>query len=382
MGNVLAGLLIYLRKYAKNIKIFLISSFFRGRQVAMGEKYVTQENRLRALKKSGKFEEAEKEIQAALRQNPEHNLLKTSLADLYLRQGRLIEGRILAEEVLANDPQHPQALAVLGDFFLMEHSPRQAWECYRQASFRDPRPYLILKAARALKEMGNFAEALQELEKVLVVQRENFPFLKEKALILNRMKKFDQALDCYEKIKELRPDDRFVQKEIMRLRARTRPQPQVLKELEAVASMDSKKDDPQIHGLLAQKLKDAGMIREAVAEYVAASALEPGNLFFLKQQGFCHYRLKDYTQAIHCLAGAFRRDPQDIAVRKTLEKSFEAQGNLAEFLKLLEETFRQHPRSKFLLGTIKKIRRNLKLGPEGTNHTPSPHPLPSGRGKG
>jgi len=58
MGNVLAGLLIYLRKYSKNIKIFLISSFFRGRQVAMGEKYITQENRLRALKKSGKKEMA------------------------------------------------------------------------------------------------------------------------------------------------------------------------------------------------------------------------------------------------------------------------------------------------------------------------------------
>jgi tetratricopeptide (TPR) repeat protein len=119
-----------------------------------------------------------------------------------LRQGHLAEGRILAEEVLAHDPQHPQALSVLGDFFLKEPSPPQAWECFRQAFFRDPRPYLILKTARALKEMGNFAEALQELEKVLVVQRENFPFLKEKALILNRMKKFDQALDCYEKVKD------------------------------------------------------------------------------------------------------------------------------------------------------------------------------------
>jgi len=320
-----------------------------------------REQRIRALKESGKFEEAEKEIQEGLRQNPDHTLLKTSLADLHLRQGRLAEGRILAEEVLAHDPQHPQALSVLGDFFLKEHSPHQAWECFRQAFFRDPRPYLILKTARALKEMGNFAEALQELEKVLVVQRENFPFLKEKALILNRMKKFDQALDCYEKVKELRPDDRFVQKEILRLRSRTRPQPQVLKELEAVASMDSKKGDPQIHGLLAQKLKDAGMIREAVAEYGAASALEPNNLFFLKQQGFCHYRLKDYAQAIHCLTEPLHRDPQDIAVRKTLEKSFEAQGNLADFLDLLEETFRQHPGSKFLLGTIKKIRRKLNL---------------------
>ncbi|MDO8957918.1 MAG: tetratricopeptide repeat protein, partial [Deltaproteobacteria bacterium] len=95
-----------------------------------------REQRIRALKESGKFEEAEKEIQEGLRQNPDHTLLKTSLADLHLRQGHLAEGRILAEEVLAHDPQHPQALSVLGDFFLKEHSPHQAWECFRQAFFR------------------------------------------------------------------------------------------------------------------------------------------------------------------------------------------------------------------------------------------------------
>ena len=320
---------------------------------------MTREQRIRALKESGKLAEAEREIEEGLRENPDNLLLKTSRADLYLRRSLLSEARILAEEVLAHDPQHPQALSVLGDFFMKERSPKEALECYRQASFRDPSSYLILKAARAIREMGHFAEALKELEKVLVVQRENLLFLKEKALILNRMKKFDQALECYEKIITLRPDDRFIEKEIMRLRSRTRPEAQVLKELETVASMDSKKNDPQIHGLLAQKLRDAGMIREAVVEYGAASALEPSNLFFLKQQGFCRYRLKEYDQAIRCLAEAFRRDPADFVVRKTLEKSFEARGNLAGFLGLLEETFRQHPQDKSLLGTIRKIRRKL-----------------------
>lgn len=320
---------------------------------------MTREQRIRVLKESGNFEEAKKEIQEGLRQNPDHILLKISLADLYLRQGLLTEGRILAEEVLAHDPQHPQALAVLGDFFLKEHSPGQALECFRQASFRDPRPYLHLKIARALKEMEKFPEALDELEKVLVVQRDNLPFLKEKALILNRAKRFDEALACYERIQDLRPDDRFVQKEILRLRGRNRPKSQVLKELTTVIGMESKKDNPQMHGLLAQKLKDAGMIREAAAEYKAAVSLDPENYYFLKQEGFCHYRLKEYPQAIRCLADAFRHDPSDYVVRKTLKKIYEAQGDLPNFLKLLGEALRQHPHNKTLLGTIKKVRREL-----------------------
>lgn len=325
------------------------------------EFYSTVTNRIRALKESRNYEEAEKEIRRELEKNPDHSLLKTSLADLYLRQGRLSEGRILVEDVLTSDPQHPQALSVLGDIFLRQRSPREALECYRQAFNRDPRPYLILKAARALKEMGSFDEALQELEKVLVVKPESLAFLKEKAFILNRMKRFDQALETFERIIKISPDDTFVQKEILRLRSRSRPEAQVLKELQIVIGMDSRKDDAQMHGLLAQKLKGAGQIREAAAEYGRASGLEPQNPYFLKQQGFCFYRLKKYDEAIHCLKEACRKDPSDYFVWSTLEKSFAAQDNLKGLLDLLEETLRQYPSQRSLLGKIKKVKKKLDL---------------------
>jgi len=316
--------------------------------------------RIRALKGSGRYLEAEEEIRHELQKNPEQSFLKTSLADLHLRQGRLIEARILIDEVLARDPQHPEALSVLGDLFIKQRSPERALECYRQAYARDPKPYLFLKTARAFKEMKLFEDALQELEKILVVKPKSLSFLKEKAFILNRMKRFDQALETLERIKEISPDDSFVQKEIFRLRSRTRPETQVLKELQAVIGMESKKDDAQLHGLLAQRLKGAGLVREAAVEYKRASNLEPDNPYFLKQQGFCHYRQKEYSQAIHCLKEVFQKDPSDYVVRKTLEKSYEAQGDIGGFLTLLEETLLEHPDQKSLLGTIRRIRTRLK----------------------
>jgi len=317
-------------------------------------------DRIRSLKESRKYSEAEEEIRYELRENPEQPFLKTSLADLYLRQGRLIEARILIDEVLARDPQHPEALSLLGDLLIKQRSPERALECYRQAFSRDPKPYLFLKTARAFKEMKLFDNALQELEKVLVVKPKSLPFLKEKAFILNRMKRFDQALETLERVKEISPDDPFIQKEILRLRSLRRPEPQVLKELQTVIGMESKKDDAQLHGLLAQRLKGAGLIKDAAAEYRRASNLEPNNPYFLKQQGFCHYRQKEYGQAIHCLKEAFRKDSLDYVVRKTLEKSYEAQGDIGEFLTLLEETLLQHPDQKSLLGTIRRIRTRLK----------------------
>ncbi len=317
-------------------------------------------DRIRILKESGRYSDAEEEIRHELEKTPEQSFLKTSLADLYLRQGRSTEARILIDEVLSRDPQHPEALSALGDLFIKQRSPQRALDCYRQAFARDPKPYLVLKTARAFKEMKLFDDALQELEKVLVVKPKDLPFLKEKAFILNRMKRFDQSLGTLEKIKEISPDDAFVQKEILRLRSRGRAESQVVKELQAVIEMESKKDDAQLHGLLAQRLKGAGLVREAAVEYKRASNLEPHNPYFLKQQGFCHYRQKEYNQAIHCLKEAFQKDPSDYVVRKTLERSYEAQGDIGTYLILLEETLLHHPDQKSLLGTIRRIRIRLK----------------------
>jgi tetratricopeptide (TPR) repeat protein len=47
------------------------------------------------------------------------------------------------------------------------------------------------------------------------------------------------------------------------------------------------------------------MVKEAMAEYERASHLEPHNPYFLKQQGSCHYRQKEYDRAIRCLKEAF-----------------------------------------------------------------------------
>ncbi|MGQ9648283.1 MAG: tetratricopeptide repeat protein [Thermodesulfobacteriota bacterium] len=317
-------------------------------------------DRIRSFKESHRYSEAEEEIKRELQKNPEQPFLKTSLADLYLRQGRFTEARILIDEVLAHDPQHPEALSVLGDLFMRERSPEKALDSYRHAFARDPKPYLLLKTARAFKEMKLFDDALRELEKILVVKPKNLSFLKEKAMILNRMKRFDQALETLERIKEISPDDAFVQKEILRLRSRKRPEIQVVKELQAVVSMESKKDDAQLHGLLAQRLKGAGLVKEAAIEYEKASSLEPHNPYFLKQQGFCHYRQKEYEQAIDCLKVAFQKDPSDYVVRKTLEKSYEARDDMGAYLTLLEETLLNHPGQKSLLGTIRRIRKRLE----------------------
>ncbi|MCD6296747.1 MAG: tetratricopeptide repeat protein, partial [Deltaproteobacteria bacterium] len=206
--------------------------------------------RAKDLKKRGDFLDAERELKEALEDEPDHFLLKASLADLYLRQDRLTEAKILAETILSLDPEYPQARYILGEIFFKEKSFDQALQCFRHASQKDPRPYMILRVARTLRNMERYEEALETLDSILVSDRQNMGFLKEKGLVLGRMERWEQALEIYEKLREMDPNDSFVRKAIYDIKGKDRPADKLIRELEMVVTLPSGKDDPQLHGLL------------------------------------------------------------------------------------------------------------------------------------
>jgi tetratricopeptide (TPR) repeat protein len=133
----------------------------------------------------------------------------------------------------------------------------------------------------------------------------------------------------------------------------------VIDELKTAVGLSSKRDDAQLHGLLAQKLREAGQVQEAAAEYRTASNLAPDNIYFLKQQGFCHYSLKQYDPALDCLARSFRSDPADYYVLAALEKIYTTLGRPEDFLALLEQALSLHPHQRKLMGWIKKAKKRL-----------------------
>jgi tetratricopeptide (TPR) repeat protein len=273
-----------------------------------------------------------------------------------------LEAKHLVEEILAKQPQSAQAMVVRGEIAFKEKNYAEALQDFRHAAQFDPRPYLNVRIARTLRELNRYSEALDTLNTSLVAHRDEPRLLKEKALILNRLQRWDEATELYEKLRILNPQDRFVQKEILRLKALSRSDDQVIQELQTVVKIPSKGDNPQLHGLLAQKLKAAGQVREAAAEYRTASQMEPDNPYFSKQQGFCHYKLGEYDEALECLTSAFRQDSTDFYVKGTLEKIYTSQGRLGEFLTFLEEVHLQHPHNVKLLGTIKKLKKRLRAG--------------------
>lgn len=314
----------------------------------------------KALRREGRLAEAEKELLEALEEAPYHALLRSSLANLYVRQGKLLEARVLIDQILKADPHCAEAMVVRGEIASKERRWPEALQDFEQAWQMDPQPFLILRRGRTLKEMGRYADALEILDSALVADRKNVRLIKEKALVLNRMQRWEETLELYEKLRLLTPEDSFVQKEILRLKGLSRSGDKVIKELQTTVGLSSRRDDAQLHGLLAQKLKEAGQVQEAAAEYRTAADLAPENVYFLKQQGFCHYNLQEYHQALECLGLAFRSDPADFYVKGALEKIYVKLGRPEDFLALLEDVRGLHPHQRKLMGWIKSAKKLLQ----------------------
>lgn len=313
------------------------------------------------LKKKGAFPEAETELKEALDEAPDNLLLKSSLAELCLRQERLTEARILADSILTMDPWHPQAQYVLGEIYFKEAKFQEALECFRRGALNDSRPYILIRIARTLREMTRFKEALDTLDSILESDKTNIYFLREKALIFNRMKQWDKALETYEKVHQLDPNDRFARRQVFNLKGMNRPDKTVIQELEKVVALPSTKDDAHLHGLLGQKLRESGKLKEAAAEFRTAQRLAPDDLYFLKQEGFCLYRLGDYSEATRILGQTFKKDPNDYIARSTLQRAFQNQQNPEGFMALLEEVVEEHPDNMKLKSILKKLKKRSNL---------------------
>ena len=310
------------------------------------------------LKKKGAYQEAEKELQEALEEEPDNFLLNASLAELNLRQGKSTEAKILAESILTLSPSYPQALYVIGEILFKEKKFEEALQYFRQASQKDHRLYLILRTAITLREMNRLQDALDTVNSVLIDERANVRFLREKALILNRMKRFDKALEIYENVRQLDPQDSFVRKEILRLKGKNQPDLKVIDELEKVLTISSSKEDPQLHGLLGEKLKKAGRFNEAAAEFRKAFRLDPDNQYFLRHEGFCYYKLGNYEDAMQTLGRVYKKDPDDYIVKSTLKKIYTMRKDIDGFIAFLEEVFKDHPENVRLMGSLKKLKKD------------------------
>ena len=151
----------------------------------------------------------------------------------------------------------------------------------------------------------------------------------------------------------------FRSKEYIEVKTIDKSPEEIVKELDAILKVPSNSENVHMRLFQAGTLKKLGRFNEALEHYKIALNRSPGDIYTLKQAGFCYIKMGFFKEAISTLKEAFLNDPSDYYVKTSLTSAYKQTGDLEEFVKLIEEAIKKHPGEKKLWGFKKKILKQI-----------------------
>jgi tetratricopeptide (TPR) repeat protein len=318
--------------------------------------------RARNLVSKRDYIQAQKEIDEALTEDPNNPELLTLLSDIYLHQGQLAKANLLTDQLLQRGELSYDLLVTKGNIFYQQGRYSKALEYFSLAKRKKENSYLLGRLIQTLLHLNRLSEARYYTQLALETKPNDPFFLKFLAQIYKKEKKWERALEIYQKVIELNPKDDFCYKEYLQLKARDWEPEKVEGELKAILKVSDKKQNPYLHALRAQNLKGMGQWEKAIAEYQKALELTPEDNFLLKQLGFCYSHQEKYAEAADILKKPFIDNPYDIYTRSALIAAYRKSKNEEGLIATLKEALTKHPEAKGLYGIIKKYFRTQNKG--------------------
>ena len=164
------------------------------------------------------------------------------LALEHQQSGRLAEAERIYREVLERNPDHPDALHLLGVLAAQSGRPQQAAALIARAISLNPAaPFYHNNLGNVLQDLGRTADSLLCYAEALRLEPQYVEALVNLGNALNRLDRFPEALNCYLEAQRLRPDY------------------------------------PGVYVNLAHALIDEGLLEEALVSVEEALRLEPEN---------------------------------------------------------------------------------------------------------
>lgn len=300
--------------------------------------------------RQNELEPARREVNEALAAEGRHAPLLALLAEIALREGRDVDARALATEVLDEfGPQHV-ASGVLGKIALAAGKPADALPHLQDAYRLRPGAYTAEKVVDALEQLKRPDAAEQTLTTAL----ETFPnenrLHRRAACFYERCGRREEALASLTELLRLDPGNEWARRKQIEIKSAERP-PEAVSRLLSVGKRGS---DPHLRGLYAKKLKAAGDFAGAAREFAEAARLEPNRPHWQKQAGFAYARARDDKEAIRLLRPLFLAEPQDRYVRNSLFAALKRDTGPEAVAAAINEALARHPDKLFLHGLRKK----------------------------
>ena len=230
--------------------------------------------RIDALFRLGRFDEASEAVEAALKKFQLDDELTARKRKIMLQSGNMEAVITLAESKLAKEKEDFQALMDLGSAYMKSTRFRDALKPLEKAAKVQPTneaPLICIK--ESYKHIGKDKDVLESCDRILRVNSVNEGALFDKAVALDRMNRKDDAVALYEQVMALDPDDK-----------------------------DNLKD-------LSLALYSMGRFEESLARSTLGTQMYPNQVAFWRVQGDSNFALKHYADAVVSFTNAVKLSP-------------------------------------------------------------------------
>ncbi|KVQ51349.1 hypothetical protein WK03_06365 [Burkholderia cepacia] len=222
-------------------------------------------------------------------------------------EGALQHAEHAYAELLALDPEHPEALHLLGAVRFQQGRLDDAEPLMRRSVERQPVPLALANYSAVLAGLGREHDALARLDEALAINPLHQRVLFQRAGLLAQLARYDEACAVYDRLLELTPGfaDGYVKRSDM-LRALGRAGDALADCDRAIALAGRTFDAMRARGLA---LRDLGRFRDAADSYGHALALRPGSADALFLRGVAYLDLHDPEYALADFNAAIAASP-------------------------------------------------------------------------
>ncbi len=318
----------------------------------------------RRFKRQKDFRQAEKELIEALEIDPGNVLVKTHLADIYYHMNRISEAERMLKEVLHKEPLNIKALYLSGLIAYKKQELEKALEFF-QNILKIKKHYFPAQkmVVTILAKMHKWDEALTWTHRALEIHPNDSFVLTQLARIYRAQKKYNEALDVLDKLRQQGKDNEFIRKQIIELKALCtgKTEEQISQEISSMLNLPSQQNRPELWQIQAENLRKKGKLAEAVEAYKKLLMLDPENDFARKQLAYLYKRLGEWEKAVEQMTSLFLKNPSDIYLRNSLYSLYREHYSLYSWIQLLKDALKRNPEMVSLYGLIRKFRSQLDL---------------------
>jgi tetratricopeptide (TPR) repeat protein len=245
--------------------------------------------------------------------------------------GQWAEAEACYQQALAIEPDHPDALHLLGVIAYQMGRHEAAVALIRQAIKRNPHnPFYAFNLGLSLRCLGRLDEALASYDRALALNPRHAEAHHDRGLVLEALRRPADAVASYDRALGFKPND------VDALYNRGNALKDLGRFEAAVASYDRvlalRGDHPQALNNRGNALQALRRCEDALASYDRAIALEPNHVEALNNRGVVRHQLRQFEAALADYDAALARMPDCVEALYNRGNALQALKRFADAL--------------------------------------------------